>query len=181
MKKVSLYIPKLEDLWYREKCMSDPDTMSYNAGYDVHYDGYHYETGCIDFPVENHELWYKEKMNNPNFFYAYIKDEETKDWVGYVNFNKNPETNKATMGIVIESIHQGKGYMRPAMRELIKKAEGKGVFALTDTVPETRENALKVFYDLGFKRVGVIDGMKFNKPEVVAEIELQVKENCKID
>lgn len=49
---ISLYIPKVEDYWYEEKLQSDPNTMSYNAGYDVSYYEYHYDTGCIDFPKE---------------------------------------------------------------------------------------------------------------------------------
>lgn len=51
-KNLSLYVPKLEDFWYEEKLESDPLTMDYNAGYDVSYYGYHYDTGCIDFPKE---------------------------------------------------------------------------------------------------------------------------------
>lgn len=47
--KVTLYVPKLEDLWFRQECMADPETMSYNAGYDVCTYDYHYDTGCIDF------------------------------------------------------------------------------------------------------------------------------------
>ena len=180
MKNVKLHVPTVEDLWYREKCMSDPETMAYNAGYDVTYDGYHYDTGCIDFPKENHSTWFNNRMKNPNFFYAYIEDVDSREWVGYVNFNKDPETNKATMGIVIESVHQGKGYMRPTMKELIAMAEKKGVFALTDTVPETRKGALKVFYDLGFVKVGEENGFKFSKPEIVAKIELLIKENSKV-
>lgn len=49
---LELYIPRLEDLQYEEKLQSDPDTMSYNAGYDVSYYRYHYDTGCIDFPKD---------------------------------------------------------------------------------------------------------------------------------
>ena len=29
MEKLELYIPKLEDLWFYQKMMSDPETMSY--------------------------------------------------------------------------------------------------------------------------------------------------------
>ena len=50
MKNVQLYIPNVDDLWFRQQCMSDPKTMSYNAGYDVSYKGYDNNTGCIDFP-----------------------------------------------------------------------------------------------------------------------------------
>ena len=45
-----LSIPKLEELWFRRKMMTDPTTMSYNVNWDVSYDGYHKDTGCIDFP-----------------------------------------------------------------------------------------------------------------------------------
>ena len=58
MKNIKLYIPKIEDYWYEEKLQSDSETMSYNAGYDVSYYGYHYDTGCIDFPESKWEETY---------------------------------------------------------------------------------------------------------------------------
>lgn len=48
MIELELYIPKLEDLWFYQKMMSDPETMSYNAGWDVEYDGYHH--GILRLP-----------------------------------------------------------------------------------------------------------------------------------
>ncbi len=45
MEQHELYNPKLEDLGFYQKMMSDPETMSYNAGWDVEYDGYHRDTG----------------------------------------------------------------------------------------------------------------------------------------
>ena len=67
MKNVVLIEPKLEDLWFREECMSDPDTMNYNAGYDVSYDGYHYDTGCIDFPRSKWEIWLENNKKKTHF------------------------------------------------------------------------------------------------------------------
>lgn len=171
MNNIELYVPKLEDLWFREECMSDPDTMNYNAGYDVHFEGYHYDTGCIDFPKDKWKGWYEEKMKNPNFFYAYILAKDFDKFVGYCNFNYKPEKKQATMGIVIKKEFQGNGLMRPAMELLIKQAKKQGVVALTDTVPENRENALKVFYSLGFEKIGEFKSKKFNSEEIVAEIE----------
>ena len=175
MKNIKLHIPELEELWFREQCMSDPKTMSYNAGYDVMYDGYHRETGCIDFPKEKWQEWFNNKLNNPNFYYAYIVDFETNQFVGYCNFNKNPETNKATMGIVIKDEYRGQGYMRPAMLALIEKAKEYGVEYLTDSVPENRVVALKVFYDLGFVKTKEFISKKFDTQEIVAEIEKKIK------
>ena len=170
MKNIELYKPKLDDLWFREQCMSDSKTMNYNAGYDVHYSGYHYDTGCIDFPKEKWQSWVNDKLNNPNLFYAYILDKDTKSFVGYVNYEIN-KTKKATVGIVIKNEFRGQGYMRPALNLLIQNAKNNGVVALIDTVPQTREQALKVFYDLGFNKVGEFVSKKFNKNEIVFEIE----------
>lgn len=171
MKNIKLYIPKVEDLWFRQECMSDPETMSYNAGYNVSNYGYHFDTGCIDFPKESWKIWHNEKMSNPNFYYAYILDTDTNKFVGYLNFNKNPQTQKATMGIVINSQFRGMGYMRPAMEKLFEEAKAREVSVLTDTVPQSRQKALKVFFDLGFEKVGEFAGVKFNKEENIFEIE----------
>lgn len=106
--------------------MSDLNTMSYNAGYDVSYDGYHYDTGCIDFDNSKWGTWYDAKMSNPNFYYAYIFDTDTGEYVGYLNFNLNTETKHATMGIAVESKYRGQGYMRPALLSMIEVAKAKG-------------------------------------------------------
>lgn len=118
--------------------------------------------------------WFNEKLSNPNFYYAYIMDTETDNFVGYVNFNMDSKTHIATMGIVVKHEYTGQGYMRPSMIELINKAKDFGVKTLTDTVPETRENALKVFYSLGFNKVEQYETLKFGKAEVVAKIELKL-------
>lgn len=48
--RLYFYIPAIEELTYCQKIMSQPDTMDYNKGYDVSFEGYHKDTGCIDFP-----------------------------------------------------------------------------------------------------------------------------------
>ena len=40
MSKIYFKVPNFEDLKYQEKWMMDPDTMSYNAGYDIDLNGY---------------------------------------------------------------------------------------------------------------------------------------------
>lgn len=52
MINIELIKPSLKQYYYEAKLQSDPLTMSYNAGYDVSYFGYHYDTGCIDFSKE---------------------------------------------------------------------------------------------------------------------------------
>ena len=57
-RELELYIPKREDLWFYQQMMADPETMAYNAGWDVAYAGYHRDTGCIDCPDEALADWY---------------------------------------------------------------------------------------------------------------------------
>ena len=48
MEKLELYIPKQEDLWFYQKMMPDPETMSYNDPWG----------SCIDYPDEVLPDWY---------------------------------------------------------------------------------------------------------------------------
>ena len=172
MKNISLYKPNASDMWFRAQCMSDPDTMSYNAGYDLTFDGYHYDTGCIDFDKSKWEEWVNAKYSDPDSFYAYIVDEDTHEFVGYVNYHKS--SNRYEMGIVIYSKYRGMGYMKPSMELFIQYAKEHGVTALYDTIPKNREKALKVFFDLGFKVTKEFMTTKFKKDDPLYEIKLDL-------
>jgi len=148
MKNIKLVIPKLEDYYYEQKLENDPDTMSYNAGYDVNYYGYHYGTGCIDFPSERFELVYNKRIKE-NRYFAYIKDTNLNEYVGYVNYQFVDGVYDC--GIVIESKYRGKGYSKDALRLLVKEANKNGIDYLYDTFEKERKNTLKVFTDIGFE------------------------------
>lgn len=51
MKNIKLVVT--DDYTYKKRLENDAKTMSYNAGYEVTYDGYNYDTGCIKFNKEN--------------------------------------------------------------------------------------------------------------------------------
>lgn len=73
-----LHIPACKELWYRQKIMQDPDTMNYNKGYNMDFDGYDKETGCIAFPEQEWEDWYDYFIEKePQRFYAYITRKKT--------------------------------------------------------------------------------------------------------
>jgi RimJ/RimL family protein N-acetyltransferase len=171
MKKVELVVPKIEDLAFRQKCLEDSATMAYNAGYDVPISGYHFDTGCIDFPSHAWADWYNRKMTDQNFYFAFIKDVSLSKLVGFVNFSQDSLAHKASMGIVVHSKFRGQGYMRPAMQKLFEAAKARGVECLTDDVPASRSDALKVFFDIGFVVAGEFYQKKFNKSEKVLKIE----------
>lgn len=135
--------------------------MSYNAGYDVSYFGYHYNTGCIDFPKEKWRDTYNKRINE-NRYFAYIKDCTINRYVGYVNYQYNKNDNIYECGVLIESKYRGKGYSKDALRLLVKEANKNGVDYLYDTFEKDRENTLKIFLDVGFEVYKESTWKKFN-------------------
>ena len=153
MKNIELIKPKLEDYDYYKKLLSDPKTMSYNAGYNVSYNGYYYETGCIDF---DYDKWVNNLSNN---YFNYIYDHENKEYIGYVNYNKN--NNIYECGIVIEDKYRGLGYAKDSLKLLVKEAYNNDIEYLYDSFEKNRN--LNLFLDLGFEIDKEIKITKFNK------------------
>ena len=161
MDDLQLYIPRLEDLWFYQKMMSDPDTMSYNAGYDVDFNGYHRDTGCIDYPDEVLPEWHAHWIGKePERFYAYIQRVSDGAWIGDVNFHHTPEENWWDMGIVIYAPSRGKGYAIPALRLLLDRAfRVCGIDRLHNDFETTRDAAWAIHRKVGFRELPRKDGM----------------------
>ena len=162
MKNITLYIPKIEDYWYEQKVQSDPLSMSYNAGYDVSYYGYHYDTGCIDFPKERWKETFDKRINE-NRYFAYIKDNDINEYIGYVNFQYNKNDDRYECGIVIESKYRGKGYAKKTLELLCDVAKKSGINELYDSFEIDRDNTLNVFKSVGFEVVEEQSWKKFSK------------------
>ena len=162
MKNIELYIPKLNDYWYEEKIQKDPLSMNYNAGYDVSYCGYHYNTGCIDFPKEKWKETY-EKRKDKNKYFAYIKDLDLNEYVGYVNYHYNKNENRYKCGILIENKYRGYGYSKLALKLLCQVAKENGIKELYDNFEKDRDKSLQLFESAGFRIVETQSWKKFDK------------------
>ncbi len=164
MEQVELIVPKLEDLWFRQRLMADPDTMSYNANWDVDYAGYHRETGCIDFPEEQWASWYAHWIGQePERFYAYIRRMSDGAWIGEVNFHHTPEKDWYDMGIVLYAPYRGRGYAVPALKLLLDHAfRVCGVNRIHNDFEVARNEvaAWKTHLAAGFQDVGITDGFR---------------------
>lgn len=164
---LELYEPKLEDYWYEQELLSDPDTMSYNAGWDVSYFGYNYDTGCIDFPTHRWQDNYNKRHSNNNYFF-YLKD--NNNYVGTACYYL--EDNKWNCSIVIEHKFRSKGYGKEGLKLLCSKAfRDNRIQELYDTfeVDRTRTN---IFAELGFKTNSKTNSKRFNKDIVIVEVKL---------
>ena len=164
MHNLTLYIPKLEELWFYQKMLADPTTMSYNANWDVDSDGYHRDTGCIDFPESEWEAWYQRWIGQePRRFYAYILRESDGQWIGDVNFHYTPEKDWWDMGIVIYAPYRGMGYATPALRLLLDHAfRVCGIGRIHNDFEAVRGeiSAWQCHLSAGFRDLGITDGFR---------------------
>ena len=173
MENIELYVPELEDYWFEELMESDPDTMEYNAGYDVSYYGYHYDTGCIDFPKDRWNLTYEKRIRE-NRYFAYIKDTQLDEYVGYVNYQYIKDDDRYDCGVVVYSKYRGKGYAKAGLQLLCNEAKKNGIKELYDNFEIDRGYTLSLFESVGFKVVEKQTWKKFGNDVkgVLVKIEL---------
>lgn len=163
MKKISgrlaLHIPAMQEMWYRQQLLEDPETMSYNRGY-APFKGYDSKTGCIAFPKEAWQEWYEYFIGcEPERFYAYIVRLDDGAFLGEVNVHKARGQDWYEMGIVLEAKHRGKGYAEEALRLLLKYAfEQMNVPAVHNAFEEERAAALRTHLAVGFRECEKEDG-----------------------
>lgn len=176
MEQLELYVPKPEDLWFFQKMTSDPETMSYNANWDVDYDGYHRDTGCVDYPNEKLTDWYKDWVGQePERFYAYIQRGSDGAWIGDVSFHYASEKAWWDIGIVLYAPYRGRGYAVPALKLLLDYAfRVCGVTRIHNDFSVSRNEiaALETHRKAGFKELGEVNGflqMMITKEEYLRE------------
>lgn len=152
MNRLSLYVPKPEELWYNRMLLADPATMDYNKGYDLPFAGYDRTTGCLEFPESEWDAWYADWVGcQPERFFAYLQREDGI-WVGTVNFHRSAEGVWHDMGVVIEGKHRRQGYGTEALHLLIHQAfEVCAIAALHNDFETTRDAAYHMHMKAGFR------------------------------
>ena len=121
--RLSLHMPGVRDMDYRQRILAQPETMSYNAGQALDAEGYDVATGCIDFPMTDWRFWRDVWLwREPSRYSAYVRDDETGAFVGEVVLRQEGEPGCYEMGVVIEACHRGKGYSTEAMALLLDVA-----------------------------------------------------------
>lgn len=161
-RRLKLAVPELPDLWYRKRMMEDPATMSYNRGYDLSFEGYDRETGCIAFPESEWAEWYDAFIARgaPKRFYAYVVRLEDGAWIGEVNLHESGEPGIYDMGVVIEARYRGQGYAREALELLLGEAfDTLHARAVRNDFERERTAALRAHMDAGFTLCGEEKGI----------------------
>ena len=150
MKKIYLKVPSEKELHYRQEWMNNPNTMNYNAGFDINLKGYNKQTGTITKDDKEMIAWFNNWINKePDKYFAYIYIDDIEDPIGEVYYH--PEDGIHSMGILISDKFRGMGYSYLALLELEKVAfEKNGINELSDMVPIDRTVAIKSFKKAGF-------------------------------
>ena len=75
MDKIILEVPTKKTLYFKKEIKEDPNTMGYNAGYDLSFSGYNREDGTIHTDIkELEDVWSKRWIGNePTNFYYFIR------------------------------------------------------------------------------------------------------------
>lgn len=148
--ELRLYIPEYHELAFRERLLSDPETMAFNRGNPPAED-YHADTGCIDFPRNVWALWYGFFVDRePENFYAVVADGRTP--MGEVSYYTD-ENGICRAGIILLKKHRGKGVCAPALNLLCRRAEHNGIAELSVELSTANTPAVRGFRSAGFEKL----------------------------
>ena len=135
-------IPRLTDLWFKEKLLADEATMSYNHAWG----------GTIPFPKEKWEDWYEHWIVHPDRqrYYRYLKDE--RGFVGEIAYHYDSGYDGYMADVIVFSAYRGKGYGARGLELLCAAAKENGISVLYDDIAIDNP-AIALFLKQGFREI----------------------------
>ena len=137
---LTLYEPRLEDLWFRQMMLEDEETMSYNHAWG----------GTIPGPKERWQAWYDEWIihHQSRRFYRYRQD-ETGAFIGEIAYHYDDEISGYIADIIVYAKYRGKGYGSQGLDLLLTAVKENGIHILYDDMAIDNP-ARKLFLQHGF-------------------------------
>ena len=138
---IVFYKPKLDDLWFRERFLSDPETMSYNHAWG----------GTVPFPESEWAEWYDHWLirHESRRFYRYLMESETGQFVGEAAYHYDNDRGIWLADVIVASEYRGRGYGTEGLRLLCRAAAASGIDVLRDDIAIDNP-AIGMFLGLGF-------------------------------
>ena len=139
---VTLYIPTLKDLWFRQQFLSDSETMSYNHAWG----------GTIDFPEDKWTNWYDFWIRNPENkrFYRYLMKADSNLFVGEAAYHYDEKWDIFIADIIIPAQYRGQGYGKAGLNLLCEAAKNNAIEVLYDDIAIDNP-AVDLFLKNGFR------------------------------
>ena len=138
--ELTLHIPSLEELWFKEKMLADPATMSYNHSWG----------GVIPFPEDKWQNWYDRwilKDENKRY-YRYLQL-GNGSFIGEVAYHYDDERNIYLADVIIHHSYRNKGYGSMGLEMLMDAAKRNGIEVLYDNIALDNP-AITMFLKHGF-------------------------------
>lgn len=137
---ITLYTPSLEDLWFKQEMLADPETMSYNHAWG----------GTIPFPMEKWRGWYDSWIVNheDKRYYRYLQD-NTGRFIGEIAYHYDASRDLYLANVIVHAPCRGKGYGSVGLEHLCNAAKKNGVDVLYDDIAIDNP-AIKMFLKYGF-------------------------------
>ena len=121
---LTLYEPKPEDLWFRQRMLEDGATMSYNHAWG----------GAIPFPESEWREWYGLWVAHPEGkrFYRYLKADG--EFVGEIAWHLDAGRGICLADVIIYAPFRGRGFGGEGLDLLCRAAAESGVDVLRDDI-----------------------------------------------
>ena len=140
---VSFYKPRIEDLWFRQAMMADPETMDYNHAWG----------GTIPFPSEKWGAWYDFWIAHPNKrFYRYTTTGKSRAFVGEAAYHYDEDRRIYMTDIIISAKCRRKGYGRAGLELLCDAARKAEIPELYDDIAIDNPG-IGLFLQCGFHEI----------------------------
>ena len=138
---VFFYKPRLEDLWFRQAMMTDPETMEYNRVWG----------GTIPFPCEKWAEWYDIWVQNPNKrFYRYITTGRSRSFVGEAAYHYDPDEGIYLADVIIAAQSRRQGFGKAGLQLLCEHAKNEKIPELYDNIAIDNPG-IHLFLQCGFQ------------------------------
>ena len=137
---LTLCVPKMEDLWFRQTMLADAETMSYNHAWG----------GTIPWPEDMWPGWYEHWILCPDGkrFYRYLMN-EGREFVGEIAYHYDDAFHHPMANVIICAKYRRRGYGGEALDLLCAAAKAGGFSALYDDIADDNP-ALSLFLKHGF-------------------------------
>lgn len=142
MGNISLHLPTLDELFFRQELLGDPATMAFNHAYG----------GTIDFPKERWADWYARWVKNctGERFYRYLC--EGSAFVGEVSYHVDDAVGGCVCDVIVPAAFRGRGYGGQGLLLLCEAAKTNGVSRLYDNIALDNPS-VGMFLKVGFWEV----------------------------
>ena len=122
---LTIYKPRLEDLWFRELMLSDAETMAYNHAWG----------GTVPFPKEHWKEWYEHWVaaTDGKRYYRYIKN-GSGEFIGEIAYHYDNEIDGFIANVIVYAKYRGNGYGGAALDALCSAAKENGIAVLYDDI-----------------------------------------------